>query len=176
MPIEHEAKVLNVDPQDVERRILEAGGRRIGERFMRRSVYDVVPGVDNKWIRLRDDGSQTTLAVKEITGDGIDGTREVEVVVADFATANCLLEQLGYSAKSYQENKRVSFTLDGAELELDSWPLIPPCLEIEAPSEAAVIRVAQLLGYSRSHLAGENTIRIYAHHGIDLHAIRELRF
>ncbi|WP_228804799.1 radical SAM protein [Nocardia higoensis] len=176
VPIEHEAKVLDVDPATIECRILDKGGRKLGERLMRRHVYDITPGVEGKWIRLRDDGNRTTLAVKEITSDAIDGTHEVEVTVDDFATTNALLVMLGFSAKSYQETKRVSFTLDGAELELDTWPRIPPYLEIEAPTKADVIRVAELLGYHEADLTGENTIKIYARHGIDLNTIRELRF
>ncbi|MFD6218433.1 class IV adenylate cyclase, partial [Nocardia salmonicida] len=122
MPIEHEAKILDIDPDTIERHILDKGGHKLGERFMRRYVYDITPGVDGKWIRLRDNGSRTTLAVKEITSDAIDGTHEVEVSVDDFAATNAMLKVMGFSAKSYQETKRTSYTLDGAELELDTWP------------------------------------------------------
>ncbi|MEU4813325.1 CYTH domain-containing protein [Nocardia fluminea] len=176
MPIEHEAKILDIDPDTIDRHILDKGGHKLGERFMRRYVYDITPGVDGKWIRLRDNGNRTTLTVKEITSDAIDGTHEVEVSVDDFAATNALLEMMGFSAKSYQETKRTSYTLDGAELELDTWPGIPPYLEIEAATKADVIRVAELLGYTEADLTGENTIKIYARHGIDLNTIRELRF
>ncbi|MEV0541191.1 class IV adenylate cyclase [Nocardia salmonicida] len=176
MPIEHEAKILDIDPDTIERHILDKGGHKLGERFMRRYVYDITPGVDGKWIRLRDNGNRTTLAVKEITSDAIDGTHEVEVSVDDFAATNALLEMMGFCAKSYQETKRISYTLDGAELEFDTWPHIPPYLEIEAATKADVIRVAELLGYTEADLTGENTIKIYARHGIDLNTVRELRF
>ncbi len=176
MPIEHEAKILDINPDAVEQRILDKGGRKRGERFMRRYVYDITPGVSGKWIRLRDNGITTTLAAKEILSDAIDGTHEVEITVDDFTTTSVLLEMLGFTAKSYQENRRVSLTLDGAQLEIDTWPRIPPYLEIEATTKQHVIRVAELLGYTESDLTGENTIKIYARRGIDLDTIRELRF
>ncbi|MFG3618379.1 class IV adenylate cyclase [Nocardia sp. NPDC047654] len=176
MPIEHEAKILDIDPDTIEQHIVDTGGRKLGERFMRRYVYDITPGDESKWIRLRDNGKGTTLAVKEITSDAIGGTHEVEVGVDDFSATNALLERLGYTAKSYQENKRVSFVLDGAQLEVDTWPRIPPYLEIEAATEDEVIRIAELLGYTEADLTGENTIKIYARHGIDLDTVRELRF
>lgn len=88
MAIEHEAKILGIDPGTIERRIQEKGGYKLGERFMRRYVYDITPGDESKWIRLRDNGTGTTLAVKEITSDAIDGTHEIEVSVDDFATTN----------------------------------------------------------------------------------------
>lgn len=176
MPIEHEAKILDVDPEFTERLILDKGGQKLGERFMRRYVYDITPGDPSTWIRLRDNGDETTLTVKEITSDAIDGTHEIEVTVDDFAATNALLGMLGFAPKSYQENKRTSFILDGAQVEIDIWPDIPAYLEIEAGSEDEVIRVARLLGYRENELTGENTIKVYARYGIDLNKIPELRF
>ncbi len=176
MPIEHEAKILDVDPEFTEGLILGKGGQKLGERFLRRYVYDITPGDASKWIRLRDDGADITLTVKQITSDAIDGTHEIEVTVDDFAATNALLGVLGFTPKSYQENKRTSFILDGAQVEIDTWPRIPPYLEIEAGSKDEVIRVARLLGYEEIELTGENTIMVYARYGIDLNAISELRF
>lgn len=177
MPIEHEAKVLDIDLIETAALILAKGGEQVGEtKLMRRYVYDIVPGDMSKWIRLRDTGTETTLCVKEITSDAIDGTHEVETVVGDFAATNELLALMGFTPKSYQENRRTSFTLDGARLELDEWPLIPPYLEIEADAQDDVMRVAGLLGYDESQLTGENTMKVYGRYGIELGGIRELRF
>lgn len=177
MPVEYEAKILDIDPETTERLIVDRGGHKLGDqRLMRRYVYDVSPGDQSKWIRLRDTGAGTTLTVKQITSDAIDGTHEIEVGVDDFATTHTLLETLGFTAKSYQETRRISFTLDGAQLEIDHWPQIPPYLEIEANSALEVTRVAHLLGYTDTDLTSENTIRIYARYGIDLNSIPTLRF
>lgn len=176
MPIEHEAKILDIDAEATERLIIDKDGQKLGEKFMRRYVYDILPGDQSQWIRLRDTGDDATLTVKKITSDAIGGTQEIEVGVDDFTTANALLGMLGFTAKSYQETKRTSFVLDGAQVEIDRWPQIPPYLEIEAGSKSEVIRIASLLGYTEVDLTGENTIKIYAHYGIDLNAIAELRF
>ncbi len=177
MPIEHEAKVLDIDLAEVTATILSKGGQQLGQpRLLRRYVYDIVPGDMSKWIRLRDSGAETTLCVKEIRSDAIDGTHEVETTVGDFAATNDLLGLLGFTPKSYQENRRTSFVLDGARLELDEWPQIPPYLEIEADSRDDVVRVAGLLGYTEDQLTGENTMKVYARYGIELGEIRELRF
>ncbi|MGQ0838365.1 class IV adenylate cyclase [Actinokineospora sp.] len=175
-PIEFEGKILDIDPDATERLILDKGGQKLGDKFMRRHVYDIVPGDRSKWIRLRDTGDETTLTVKEITSDAIDGTHEIEVGVDDFGATNAVLAMLGFTPKSYQETKRTSFILDGAQVEIDAWPQIPPYLEIEAGSKAEVIRVAGLLGYAETDLTGENTIKVYARYGIDLDTIPELRF
>lgn len=176
MPIEHEGKILDIDPAVVEQTILDKGGQKLGEKLMRRYVYDIVPGDMSKWIRLRDTGQETTLTLKEIKSDAIDGTHETEVVVDSFEETNALLGMLGFTARSYQENKRVSFVLDGAEIEIDSWPRIPTYLEIEAGSAEEVIRIAAVLGFAAEDLTGENTMKVYDRYGIDLAAISELRF
>ncbi|WP_304452100.1 class IV adenylate cyclase [Nocardiopsis sp. YSL2] len=174
--IEYEAKVLDIDVDQVARRILDKGGADLGEVLQRRYVYDIEPGDVSRWLRLRDTGRQVTLTVKEIDSDAIGGTRETETEVGDFETANALLGKLGYAPKAYQENRRHSFTLDGAQLEIDSWPRIPAYLEIEADSHAEVVRVAALLGYDRADLTGENTTKVYHRYGIDLSTIADLRF
>ncbi|MFW5415248.1 class IV adenylate cyclase [Nocardiopsis sp. CNT-189] len=173
--IEYEAKVLDIDPEALTARILAEGGEPAGEALQRRYVYDIEPGDEGRWIRLRDTGSAVTLTVKEIDSDEIGGTRETEVEVSDFATADALLGKLGYRPKAYQENHRRSFTLQGARLEIDSWPLIPPYLEIEAADRDQVVRTAALLGYEEERLTGENTTKVYARHGIDLAAVTDLR-
>jgi adenylate cyclase class 2 len=176
MPIEYEAKVLGIDPDVVEGKVLGLGGRQVADRMMRRLVYDVVPGDGSRWIRLRDSGSEVTLTVKEIAHDGIDGTTETEVVVSSFDTTGELLRRMGFEAKSYQENRRTSFELYGAQLEIDRWPHIPPYLEIESHSREHVVEVATTLGYLEHELTGENTTKVYARYGIDLSDISDLRF
>jgi len=176
VPIEHEAKILDIDPDFAKHLILDKGGQLLGEKLMRRYVYDITPGDQSKWLRLRDTGSEVTLTVKEITSDAIDGTYETEVVVSDFDTTNQLLAALGYTPKSYQENKRTSFILDGVEVEIDTWPRIPPYLEIEGKSREDVVRVAAVLGYGEDELTGENTTKVYSRYGIELAGIAELKF
>ncbi|GAA1665467.1 class IV adenylate cyclase [Fodinicola feengrottensis] len=177
MATEFEAKVLDIDPDEMTARILVAGGtltRAI--TTMRRYVYDIDPTDATRWIRLRDNGNQTTLTVKEIRNDNIDGTDETEIVVNDFATTNLLLEKLGFNAKSYQENRRTSFAFGHAQLEIDQWPLIPPYLEIESTSPEEVIATARKLAIGEEQLTGENTVKVYARHHINLADIKELRF
>jgi hypothetical protein len=60
MPIEFEAKVLGVEPNELADRILALGGRRVGDRLMRRYVYDI-QGDESRWIRLRDTGTDVNL-------------------------------------------------------------------------------------------------------------------
>ncbi|WP_127360882.1 class IV adenylate cyclase [Actinacidiphila soli] len=173
---EFEVKALEINPADTATLIAEAGGVHVADRTMRRYVYDIAPGEPGRWIRLRDTGSEVTLCVKEITSTAVDGTRETEVVVSDFDTTHALLGHLGFTAKAYQENLRSSWLLDGVRLEIDSWPLIPPYLEIEGDDAEQVWQAAKRLGLTRAELTSENTTAVYARYGIDLETIPDLRF
>ncbi|MEU5157985.1 MULTISPECIES: CYTH domain-containing protein [Actinomycetes] len=174
--IEYEAKVLGIDPDAMAERIKVAGGSFQGERLMRRYVYDTVPAVSGRWVRLRDSGGAVTLCVKTISSDAIDGTRETETTVGSFEDTHALLGLMGLTHRSYQENRRSSWLLDGGRLEIDEWPRIPPYLEIEGDTEEQVWATAECLSIPRSDLTSENTTKVFARYGIDLDSISELRF
>ncbi|WP_329156537.1 CYTH domain-containing protein [Streptomyces anulatus] len=177
MPVvEYEAKYLEVDPAAMAARIAAAGGEHRGGRLMRRYVYDTVPPMDGRWVRLRDDGTAATLCVKEVTSDAIDGTSETETAVGDFETAHALLGRMGIQHRSYQENHRDSWGLAGVRLEIDSWPLIPSYLEIEGNTAEDVQVAAARLSIDMSELTSENTTKVFARYGIDLEGISDLRF
>ncbi|KUL50127.1 adenylate cyclase [Streptomyces sp. NRRL F-4489] len=174
--IEYEAKALDIDPAAMAERIRAAGGTFQGERLMRRYVYDTVPPVPGRWVRLRDSGGAVTLCVKTISSDAIDGTRETETTVGSFEDTHALLGLMGLTHRGYQENRRASWLLDGVRLEIDTWPRIPPYLEIEADTEEQVWATADRLALPRSGLTSENTTKVFTRYGIDLEAISELRF
>ena len=92
MKTEFEVKILDIDVEKIKHKLEEIGAKKIAERNMRRYVYDLTMdreiGDCAKWIRLRDNGTQTTLTVKEIHSDKIGGTKEIEIEVGDFETTN----------------------------------------------------------------------------------------
>lgn len=172
---EFEAKILNVEPEKIRATLAEAGAEHVADRFQRRYVFNI-PDRPDAWVRLRDTGSEVTLCVKEIHSDAIDGVTETETTVGDFDTTNSLLEKLGYRPKAYQENRRSSWTLDGAAIEIDHWPLIPPYVEIEGRSAEHVHATALALGLPPDELTSENTTKVYRRYGIDIESLPRLTF
>ena len=173
---EYEGKILDVDVESVTAAILKAGGTKVGDYTFRRYVFDVVPAKKGTWIRLRTNGDETTLTVKEIKNNQIDGTSEWEVVVSDFDTAFSILQKSGHIPKGYQENRRIEFSLGDAMLAIDFWPKLQPYLEIEAKNKKAVEAIAEKLGFKSPDLVGDNTIDLYQAIGIDLDQVEDLRF
>jgi len=174
--IEYELRVLDIDKNGVEKMIKKLGGKLIAKQAFRRYVFDIVPKTTGKWMRLRTDGTKTTLTLKVISSDQVDGTSEWEVEVDSFDKTYTILSGAGMIAKGYQENNRVEYELLGARVAIDSWPLIPTYLEIEAEDETTVKECAKAMGYSQADLTGINTQKIYTNYGINLDDISSLKF
>ena len=119
---EYEGRVLNIDKEAVWRKLADCGAELVAKKNYRRYVFNTIPAVKNRWVRLRTDGQKTKLTVKEITKATVDGVQEWETVVDDFETTLAMLKKMGLKPKGYQENRRELYTLDGVKLSIDEWP------------------------------------------------------
>ncbi len=177
MHIEFEERILEVDKYKMISKLESLGAIKKGEWFQKRYVYDFNPVRENEWIRLRTNGEVATLAYKNVEKNTVDGTKELEVEVSDFEETNELLNVLGYKAKGYQENKRIRYMLNGVEIDIDSWPMIPTYMEIEAESEEKVKEIEDLLEVDKSKITALNCEDIYIDiYKIDLKQNSDLRF
>ena len=168
MKTEIEARLLNVDEKLFLKKLNENNARFVGDWLQIRNCYDFHPAKENSWIRLRKEGNKTTLTIKEISTDKIDGTKENEIEVSDFDETNEILNKLGYFARSIQENRRIRYILDDVEIDIDFWPKIPTYVEFEAPSEEHIKNVCEKLGVSFDELVTYGVSEIYRCHGYDI--------
>ena len=178
MEKERELTVLDIKLDDFIETIEKLGAIKQGEFLQRRYVYDVKPINPNKWIRLRTNGTKTTLTIKEIKDkNAIEGTNELEVVVSDFDKTNEVLKELGYESRNYQENYRRVYLLGNTEISIDSWPLIPTYAEIEGKTNEDVENVLKLVNTNNYQTTTYDVESIYREiYGIDIMKIKELKF
>ena len=177
MKTEIEERVLEINKEEVIKKLEELGAKKVGDWLQKRYVYDFMPKRENEWIILRNNGEETTLTYKNIKSKDITGTKELEIVVSDFDETNQLLHIMGYTPKAYQENYRTRYYLDHIEIDIDTWPLIPTYLEIEGSSVEDVKKVEQLLGLSEGKVTTLSCQDIYLDiYGIDINQIEELKF
>lgn len=178
MNYEREVTILDIDEKDFIKKLLDNGAVKESEYLQRRYTYDFKPVNPNKWIRLRTNGEKTTLTIKEIKNKNtIDGTLEMETIVGNFDIMNDILKELGYTYRNYQENYRKVYIMGGAEISIDSWPLIPTYVEIEGKTNQDVLNVLEKLGYSLEDTTTLDVTSIYNEvYGIDLLAIKSLKF
>ena len=138
----------------------------------------------NKWVRLRETNGKTTITIKHILNEKLTkeyGTRmqpvlETEMEVPSIESGNAILEQLGFSFRNYQEKRRTTYILDDTEIDIDSWPLIPPYLEIEGESDEQIDNILRALKLSDKEVLSCNTEEVYKKYGLDIYQFRELRF
>lgn len=175
MHTEYEVRVLEVDVDKVKQRLVELGAKFQWDLLQKRYVYDFIPKVDGKWIRLRNNGDKTTLTIKNLVSSEIDGTQELEIEVDNFERTNMILKELGYEPKGYQENRRCQYVLNGVEIDFDYWPLIPTYLEVEGSSEEAVYNIISALNISKDDITTKDVESIYLDYGHDLKTIYNLK-
>ena len=177
MHIELEVKVLEINITKLTAKLAEIGAVKKNETLLqRRYVYDFNPPKQGSWIRLRDTWNKVTLAIKEISTDKIDWTKELETAVWEFETTNSILHKLWYEPRSYQENKRTSYKWKDVDIEIDEWPQIPPYMEIEWPNIESIEDALGALWYNFDQTTSENTTKIYQKYWIDLESIKSLLF
>ena len=177
MKTEYEIRILDVNKEEMIKKLEKLGATLKGEFEQKRYVYDLKPVEKDKWIRLRTNGNVTTLTYKNIVSNTIDGTKEVEFEVEDFNKANEFLERIGFKNRSYQENERIQYILSNVEIDIDSWPMIPTYMEIEGKSEEEIINRKKVLDIDEIKVTTLNCDDIYKQiYKIDISKIKELKF
>lgn len=175
--IEYEVRVLEINKEEMQNKLKELNAILVEDVFQKRYVYDFKPVNPSKWIRLRTNGTKTTLTIKNVESSNIDGTKEMEVEVSDFDTANEILNELGYIPRGIQENKRIKYDLNGVEVDIDTWPEIPTYLEIEGKSEEEVFNTLELLGIEKEKATSLDVQSIYEQvYGISEEKLKKLSF
>jgi len=168
--------IKDISDENVPNVIFESGFENVV------SKYNTNP---NKWVRLRESGGKTTIALKQIfnrkTVDGvrrhsIDDVKEVEIEIDSLEKGKQLLEELGYFHKNYQEKRRVSYSLpNGVKVDIDFWAYIPPYLEIEAETEVLVYDTLAKLGFDKTDARILNADDVYTFYGLDMYSFKELK-
>lgn len=152
------------------------------------SIIDKYGVNPNKWIRLRANGKKAELTIKHISSSkemingimqyGIDSINEYEVAVDSFEKTDEILNALGFYHRSYQEKKRSTYLHPDHDLEIviDSWPMIPPYMEIEGSDVNEIMDFAKSLGFTAEDVLVCNTADVYEKYGLNIFDYKELKF
>ncbi len=167
MNTEIEAKFLKINKNQI-RAVLKSLGAEIvfNERKFRRMTFDnPILRDNNTWIRLRDEGDKYTLALKSVSNpNSIAGMKEVSFEVGRWDECVTFLENLGFQRKGDEENYREEWRLGEVVFDIDTWPLVDPWIEIEAPSEQLVKKYAEVLGFDYANAVFGSADIVYRNH------------
>ncbi len=176
---EIEIKFLEVDIPSLEEKLESIGAKRVGETLSQIICFDY-PDYrlrdKNAWVRLRTEFNETTLAYKERLGvsshdastpDG--GMKEIEVTVESFDQTKLFLLSIGMIEKFSEERKRIRWEKGTIEFDIDTWPTIPPYLEIEGDSWEEVEKAAEDLDLDYKKHLRCTAHNVFLKYGFDEH-------
>lgn len=157
---EIEVRFLEIDTQELLKKLRDLGAIDYGEDFLREIVfYDK----DMKWqyeekkyVRTRSTKDGAFLTFKHNEEDTATGTKEIEFKIDNLEKAKQFLEEIGLIAFREQEKKRHKFKLGEVIVDIDSWPSIPTYVELEGPSESALQEAAKKLNLDWSKTVFED--------------------
>ena len=142
---EYEARFLFSSPKDealLKRRLKDLkmlNAKQVHPKKLFQRYIFALPNNKQGYIRVRKEYNRTTLTTKRY--DCLDCNKfpsESEVIVDDFNKTYNLLKASGLQQTSYQETKRELWSIKGAELMFDQVPGLPPYVELECKSPAAL--------------------------------------
>lgn len=153
---EFEARFLDVDIDELRKKLIDIGAKKIhDQRKLRRCAYDLALTEDpakkrRGYVRVRDEGDIVTMTVKTYE-PGSKHANEYEVSInEDFDDGNKFIDAIGLEKKAYQETYREKWSIgDCNEIAIDTIPGLPTYVEIDCKSEGRVFDVAAKLGFKK---------------------------
>jgi adenylate cyclase class 2 len=147
---ETEVRFLEIDKDKLAIKLQSLGAIDRGEVLLEETIIydkDLVWRDEKRFIRLRKSGDTATLTYKEHMPRASDGAEEIEFTVNDADQAADFLEKLGFVAFRHQEKLRHRFILKNVIFDIDTWPELPPYVELEGPTVEALQSAAQTAGF-----------------------------
>lgn len=183
MSKEFETHILDIDRGEIIKKLEALGAKKIKDVLQKRITFDYPDRrLDAKraFIRLRDNGAGTIeLAYKcnAVNGEtGVGGSDEIELSVSSMEKAKEFFLAIGLEMKQLIETKRITYTLEDIIFDIDEWPMLPPFVEVEAPSEGRVMEGVRLLGFDEKNTFQGDAGIMYDRQGIDWKTMKEIRF
>ncbi len=151
MTPEIECRFLEIDKEALVAKLLELGATDKGEVMLEEVI---IYGPNNAWkteprfIRIRKKGEKTELTYKEHRSQELGGAYEIEYGIDSLEKASAFFEAIGMPPFRRQQKRRHSLKLDDVTFDIDTWPTVPPYVEVEGPSELALKEAIAAVGYS----------------------------
>jgi adenylate cyclase class 2 len=165
MNTEYEALFCDLDIESLKKKLISLGGNLVCEKTLQKRTNLHLPistRDSRKWLRVRTKGDKTTLALKMILDQKMQGQKELEFDVPNYDKAVELLENIGCEVKAEQESYREIWAYKNIEITFDEWPFLEPYIEIEGQNEESVVNTANELGLDWKNAKFCTASKLYA--------------
>ena len=166
---EIEAKVLEVEPEELRKNLDDIGANKLFEEKVSSEFYDFEDGrIEKKGqIRLRIIGDNSFITRKiDVDDDRAKVKEEIEFEVRNPDQVRKFLKSIGLEKIKSGEKKRAKWKKDSIEYVIDWYPEIPPLLEIEAPKHEKLEDAFDELGYSMDETVNWGGSKVYRHYNV----------
>lgn len=178
---EIEVKVLNIDPEEIEKKLVKLNAEKIKNEHQVNLIFDT-PGFNlhkdyKGYARIRvkrnlDNNMEKTLLTvkKNISSDGARQNIEHEVEIDSSEEMKKILADLGYELKHRGEKHRISYRYEDILFEIDTWDkdtYPEPYLELEVKDKKDIERATELLSLDRESITSKSIQQLRREAGIE---------
>ena len=164
---EFEVKVLNIDIESMEKRLVELGAKLIAKEVQINTLIDSstkpIKSYLDAYLRIREtkdllnNTESTTLTLKKnMLNDKIKENLELNTEVENKRVLLDILFDLGFDKIEVGNKNRTSYMFKGARIDLDIWDpdIYPyPYMEIEVENKEDLDRVIDILEIDRNNIS-----------------------
>jgi adenylate cyclase class 2 len=156
MAYEIETKVLDIDPDAIEKKLLDIGAEKTRATILSVDWYrikGIKEGEDPWFLRIRSNSEGRREVTWKAKSDILGTARkhkEINFAINEPEQLADLFEELGLERYAHQDKRRMSFTLRDWRMDIDSYPKMPPYLEIEGTGEEHIKEAIALLGLEKN--------------------------
>ena len=142
MAKEIEVKVIEINKEEMIKKLLSLGAKKVFDGDIQAITYDFFDNSLKKnesFIRLRLKGDKAFITYKKkISKDCAKIMEEIETEVKDFTLMQAILEKINLVPQKSYNKKRESYQIGDVLFEFDDYECIPIYMEIEAPSSEII--------------------------------------
>ena len=163
---EREVKVLNIDKEEIEKKLTDLGAVLVKDEDQINYRFDSDDGFLKKtykgYLRIRitknniSGETKSTMTFKRsIKRDSLRVNEEIDTDLSDWESTSKIIELLGYKRKRPGYKHRKSYMYENIMFEIDTWDeetYPKPYLEIEVSSYEDLEKAITLLNLDRSQI------------------------
>jgi adenylate cyclase class IV len=155
---EYEAKFLDIDVEEIKKKLKKLGGHQIHPMIrMVRCVYyrcDIKKSKISSYARVRDEGKGVTMTVKIFNDPDFPDEYEVSLNNT-FEEAQAMMTALNLKKKAFQESYREKWMipLQGVhEIVFDTLPGLPTYIEVDCTTESSLHKAIEMIGLDKTKM------------------------
>ncbi|MCF6463564.1 class IV adenylate cyclase [Clostridium sp. Cult1] len=174
MTKEIEIKVLNIDLDDMERKLKELGAKLISKEYQKNIILDskdrYIERELNSYLRIRETKNLLTNETiinltlkKNVSRDGARKNIEITTRIDDIGSMISILKDLKYEIMEEGYKERRSYLYEKIRFDLDKWDkeTYPfPYMEIEVEKEEDLNKAIYLLNINRNNITTKSIMEL----------------